>query len=73
MVLCPCEYESDRSLVTGVMLQVSHALAKAITRMVRAGVRRDSLWVVAHSLGGQLAGVTAKDLDFKLPRITGEP
>lgn len=52
------------------LFQVSHALAKAITRMVRGGVRRESLWIVAHSLGGQLAGVTAKDLDFKLPRIT---
>lgn len=52
------------------LFQVSHALARAITRMVKAGLRRESLWVVAHSLGGQLAGVTAKDLPFKLPRIT---
>lgn len=52
------------------LFQVSHALAKSITRMVENGLKRESLWVVAHSLGGQLAGVTAKDLDFKLPRIT---
>ncbi|KAK3924947.1 Pancreatic triacylglycerol lipase [Frankliniella fusca] len=52
------------------LFQVSHALAKSITRMVEAGVRPESLWVVAHSLGGQLAGVTAKDLDFKISRIT---
>lgn len=52
------------------LFQVSHAVARAITRMVKAGLRKDSLWIVAHSLGGQLAGVTAKDLDFKLPRIT---
>ena len=40
--------------------------------MVRAGMRKEKVWMVAHSMGGQLTGVVAKDLDFKLPRITGE-
>ncbi|XP_034246866.1 pancreatic triacylglycerol lipase-like [Thrips palmi] len=47
------------------------AVAGAVHLMVDNGLSREGFWPIGHSLGGQLAGVMAKYLNFKPYRITG--
>ncbi|KAI4501833.1 hypothetical protein M0802_003168 [Mischocyttarus mexicanus] len=50
---------------------VGRVLALALNKMVVAGFNSDSLHVVGHSMGSQIAGHIGELANFKLPRITG--
>ncbi|KAK3924946.1 Pancreatic triacylglycerol lipase [Frankliniella fusca] len=49
---------------------VSAVVGDAVDRLVQAGLSRDGLWLIGHSMGGQMAGILSKSLDFLPKRIT---
>ena len=51
---------------------IAEQAAIALHKLVSAGLNVDSLHVVGHSLGAQVAGFIGRYLDFELPRVTGK-
>ncbi|XP_014232599.1 lipase member H-like [Trichogramma pretiosum] len=50
---------------------VSKYTAEALGKLVSAGLNVNTLHVIGHSLGGQIAGFLGRYLDFVIPRVTG--
>lgn len=50
---------------------IARVTAKAITDLAREGLNVDTLHIVGHSMGAQIAGFIGQFLNFKIPRITG--
>ncbi|KAJ1522219.1 hypothetical protein ONE63_002527 [Megalurothrips usitatus] len=49
---------------------VSKVVGDAVQDIVNAGLPQDNLWLVGHSLGGQMAGLVSRQLDFQPTRIS---
>lgn len=54
------------------VLRIAEALVIALDQMKRSGFDTEKLHIVAHSLGGQVAGYIGRKVSFLIPRITGE-
>lgn len=64
-------YSGPDYLTTFLILPLlSRDVGNALNRLVQAGLSRDTLWLVGHSMGGQMTGLTSRALNFKLKRIT---
>lgn len=50
---------------------IAKVTAKAITSLTNAGLNVDTIHIVGHSMGAQIAGFVGQFLDFKIPRVTG--
>ncbi|XP_034256703.1 pancreatic triacylglycerol lipase-like [Thrips palmi] len=50
---------------------VGAAVGAAVMRMVDAGLSPETFWPIGHSLGGQLCGNLAGNINFTLNRMTG--
>ncbi|CAB0037763.1 unnamed protein product [Trichogramma brassicae] len=50
---------------------VSKYTAEALGKLVSAGLNVNTLHVIGHSLGGQIAGFLGRYLNFVIPRVTG--
>ncbi|OXU24282.1 hypothetical protein TSAR_000477 [Trichomalopsis sarcophagae] len=50
---------------------ISKCTAKALGNLAAAGLNVDTLHVIGHSLGAQVAGFIDRHLDFSIPRVTG--
>lgn len=51
---------------------VGAALAQAIDELAEEGLPQESLHVVGHSMGAQVAGYASRQTSFELRRVTGE-
>ncbi|XP_052123637.1 phospholipase A1 member A-like isoform X2 [Frankliniella occidentalis] len=49
----------------------SRTIGDALSRMVVAGLPAENIWLIGHSLGAQMTGVVAQNVDFRFQRITG--
>lgn len=49
---------------------VSAVVGDAVNDLVQAGLSRDGLWLIGHSMGGQMAAIVSRNLDFKPKRIS---
>ncbi|XP_052129087.1 pancreatic triacylglycerol lipase-like [Frankliniella occidentalis] len=54
----------------GNMSAVSERAGRSVKALVQAGLPLNSLWVVAHSMGAQMAAFVSRALDRKVPRLT---
>lgn len=62
----------DNYLIVSLrMKDIARVAAKAITKLVRAGLNVNTLHVIGHSMGAQVAGFMGQYLDFTVPRVTG--
>lgn len=52
------------------LYQVYRPVANTIESMVKAGMSEKKVWLVTHSMGSQLGGAVARELNFRVPRIT---
>ncbi|XP_034255056.1 pancreatic triacylglycerol lipase-like [Thrips palmi] len=52
------------------LYQLPKPVANTIEAMVKAGLSEKMVWFVTHSMGSQLGGAVARELDFAVPRIT---
>ncbi|XP_014207069.1 pancreatic triacylglycerol lipase isoform X2 [Copidosoma floridanum] len=50
---------------------IARHTAEAVKNLVLGGLSVDTLHIVGHSMGGQVAGFIGQYLDFVLPRVTG--
>ncbi|KAE8752003.1 pancreatic triacylglycerol lipase-like [Frankliniella occidentalis] len=49
---------------------VSAVVGDTVNDLVQAGLSRDGLWLIGHSMGGQMAAIVSRNLDFKPKRIS---
>ncbi|KAJ8674587.1 hypothetical protein QAD02_005849 [Eretmocerus hayati] len=57
--------------VTARIKDISRHTAKAIEELVSGGVNKETLHVIGHSMGAQVAGFIGDYLNFTIPRVTG--
>lgn len=50
---------------------ISKFTAKALSNLATSGLNVDTLHIIGHSLGAQVAGFIGRYLDFTIPRVTG--
>ncbi|XP_076290287.1 pancreatic triacylglycerol lipase-like [Lasioglossum baleicum] len=60
-------YFADASHVDNV----GAAIANALNQLVAHGLNRNTIHVIGHSLGGQVAAHVGSHTNFRIPRITG--
>lgn len=53
------------------MKDIAKYTAKAIESMVEVGLNTDTIHLVGHSMGAQVAGFVGRYLRFTVPRVTG--